>query len=35
MEKKEMFLTNIVSDYTSKVIKVLNNETEGVPQFRI
>lgn len=33
--KKEMFLTNIVSDYTSKVIKVLNNETEGVPQFRI
>ena len=35
MEKKEMFLTNIVSDYTSKVIKLLNNETEGVPQFRI
>ena len=33
--KKEMFLTNVVSDYTSKVIKVLNNETEGVPQFRI
>lgn len=33
--KKKMFLTNIVSDYTKKVIKVLNEEMEGVPEFRI
>ncbi|MGX7173250.1 type II CRISPR-associated endonuclease Cas1 [Enterococcus ratti] len=33
--KKEMFLTNIVADYTNKVIKGLNNEWKGVPQFRI
>lgn len=32
---KGMFLTNIVSDYTKKVIKVLNNEGKGVPVFRI
>ena len=32
---KEMYLTNIISDYTKRVIKVLNNETEGVPVFRI
>lgn len=32
---KEMFLTNIVSDYTKKIVKVLNNEIEGVPVFRI
>ncbi|WP_179203774.1 MULTISPECIES: type II CRISPR-associated endonuclease Cas1 [Vagococcus] len=33
--EKEMYLTNIASDYTKKVIKVLNEETEGVPEFRI
>ncbi len=33
--KKEMFLTNIVADYTNKVVKVLNNDLKGVPQFRI
>ena len=34
--KKEMFLTNIVSDYTNKIIKSLNhNELKGVPKFRI
>ncbi|EQB23403.1 CRISPR-associated protein Cas1 [Streptococcus equi subsp. zooepidemicus SzS31A1] len=32
---KEMYLSNIVSDYTKKVIKALNNEGEGVPEFRI
>lgn len=32
---KEMYLTNIASDYTKKVIKVLNDEMEGVPEFRI
>lgn len=32
---KEMYLTNIISDYTKRVIKVLNDETEGVPVFRI
>lgn len=32
---KEMFLTNISDDYTKKVIKVLNGETKGVPNFRI
>jgi CRISPR-associated protein Cas1 len=30
---KEMFLTNIVSDYTKKIIKVLNNEIERIPEF--
>ncbi|MGX7014597.1 type II CRISPR-associated endonuclease Cas1 [Vagococcus silagei] len=34
-EKKEMFLTNIVSDYTKKTIQALNGEREGVPMFRI
>lgn len=33
--KKEMFLTNIVSDYTKKTIQALNGEREGVPLFRI
>ncbi|AER21660.1 TPA: type II CRISPR-associated endonuclease Cas1 [Streptococcus suis] len=32
---KEMYLTNIVSDYTKKVIKALNNNGKGVPEFRI
>lgn len=32
---KEMYLSNIVSDYTKKVIKALNNEGKGVPEFRI
>lgn len=32
---KEMYLTNIVSDYTKKVVKTLNREGKGVPVFRI
>ncbi|MBC2128372.1 type II CRISPR-associated endonuclease Cas1 [Listeria marthii] len=32
---QHMFLTNIASDYTKKVVKVLNEEREGVPEFRI
>lgn len=32
---KEMFLSNIVSDYTKRVIKSLNKDGEGVPEFRI
>ncbi len=32
---KEMYLTNIISDYTKKAIKALNNELKGVPEFRI
>lgn len=32
---KEMYLTNIVSDYTKKLIKALNNKGKGVPEFRI
>ena len=34
-DDKEMYLSNIVSDYTKKVIKALNNEGKGVPEFRI
>lgn len=34
-KNKNMFLTNIASDYTKTVIKVLNEEMEGVPKFRI
>ena len=34
-KNKEMYLTNIVSDYTKKVIKALNNGGKGVPEFRI
>ncbi|HFU3799310.1 TPA: type II CRISPR-associated endonuclease Cas1 [Streptococcus suis] len=32
---KEMYLTNIVSDYTKKVIKSLNNKGDGIPEFTI
>ena len=32
---KEMYLTNIVSDYTKKVIQALNQPEKGVPEFRI
>lgn len=30
-----MYLTNIVSDYTKKVIQALNQPEKGVPEFRI
>ncbi|MBC2250272.1 type II CRISPR-associated endonuclease Cas1 [Listeria sp. FSL L7-0123] len=33
--EQHMFLTNIASDYTKKIVKVLNKEREGVPEFRI
>ena len=32
---KDMYLTNIVSDYTKKVIQSLNQPEKGVPEFRI
>ena len=32
---RRMYLTNIVSDYTKKVVKTLNEDGEGVPVFRI
>lgn len=32
---KAMFLTNIVSDYTKKVVKVLNGELDTVPTFSL
>lgn len=32
---KSMYLTNIVNDYTKKIVKKLNRETEGIPSFRI
>lgn len=32
---KEMYLSNVVSDYTKKVVKALNNDGKGVPEFRI
>lgn len=32
---KEMYLSNIISDYTKKVIKILNQMGKGVPEFRI
>lgn len=32
---KEMFLTNIASDYTKKIIKVLNGEQVPFPQFSL
>lgn len=32
---KEMYLSNIVSGYTKKVIKTLNQTGKGVPEFRI
>lgn len=34
-KNKMMFLTNIVSDYTKKVVKTLNDEIERTPEFRI
>ena len=34
-KKKQMFLTNIATDYTKHVVKVLNQEEEGVPEFGI
>lgn len=34
-QNKEMYLANIVSDYTKKVIKALNQERKEVPEFRI
>ena len=30
-----MYLSNIVSDYTKKVIKALNQLGEEIPEFRI
>ena len=32
---KNMYLSNIVSDYTKKVIQALNHPEKGVPEFRI
>ncbi len=32
---KDMYLSNIVSDYTKKVIQALNQPEKGVPEFRI
>ncbi|HFI0037779.1 TPA: type II CRISPR-associated endonuclease Cas1 [Streptococcus suis] len=32
---KEMYLTNIISDYTKKVIKALNNKGYEIPEFTI
>ena len=32
---KDMYLSNIVSDYTKKVIQSLNQPEKGVPEFRI
>lgn len=32
---KQMYLTNIASDYTKKLIKTLNGEGERIPEFRI
>lgn len=34
-QEKEMYLSNIVSSYTKKVVKALNQEGKGVPEFRI
>ena len=33
--EKDMYLSNIVSDYTKKVIQALNQPEKGVPEFRI
>ena len=33
--EKDMYLTNIVSDYTKKIIQALNQPEKGVPEFRI
>lgn len=32
---KQMYLTNIVSDYTKKLVRFLNGEGERIPEFRI
>ncbi|MFA9413106.1 MULTISPECIES: type II CRISPR-associated endonuclease Cas1 [unclassified Streptococcus] len=32
---KEMYLTNIVSDYTKRVVKALNSQGKELPEFRI
>ena len=32
---KDMYLSNIISDYTRKVIQALNQPEKGVPEFRI
>lgn len=32
---QEMFLTNIASDYTKRVIAMMNGESEKIPEFRI
>ena len=32
---KDMYLSNIVSDYTKKIIQALNQPEKGVPEFRI
>lgn len=32
---KKMYLTNIVSDYTKKVVKALNGDGKEIPVFRI
>ncbi|WP_071131841.1 type II CRISPR-associated endonuclease Cas1 [Enterococcus timonensis] len=32
---QEMYLVNIASDYTKKVIKAINEESESIPEFRI
>ena len=34
-QSKEMYLSNIVRDYTKKVIKALNNQNHEIPQFSI
>lgn len=34
-QDKEMYLSNIISDYTKKIIKTLNQERKDVPEFRI
>lgn len=34
-KKKQMYLTNIISDFTKKTIKELNNEGKGVPIFKV
>ncbi|GKQ42138.1 CRISPR-associated endonuclease Cas1 [Companilactobacillus sp. RD055328] len=32
---KDMFLNNIISDYTKNMVSVLNNETQSIPEFLI
>ena len=34
-DKKEMYLSNIVRDYTKKIIKSLNTENHEIPQFSL